>query len=140
MRNVFVSYNFRDHASARSVKTFFQAQGGRCQGTPVFVEGDFTPLGDEAIDQAIIRVIDGCVAVLFVIGNDNHNSPWIDREAELAISRNMSLVAVRLPETTGGLPNRLAGRSIPFVEWGHNALCDALNAGGEQAQSKVRAP
>lgn len=123
---IFVSYNFRDHGIARSVKTFFQEQGGQCEGRPVFVEGDLSHMGDAAIDEEISRVMALCVGVLFVIGDNNHNSPWIDREAELALSRNLGLVAVRAPHTTGGLPNRIS-QQVPLVDWSHDTLCNALN-------------
>lgn len=125
---IFVSYNFDNHATARNVKTFFQQQGGRCQGRPVFVEGDLSLKGDAAIDAAILRVMEPCVAVLFVVGDDDHNSPWIDREAQVALSRNLGVVAVRVPNTSGGLPNRIARLDIPFVSWGQDTLCDALNS------------
>jgi antiphage defense system Thoeris ThsB-like protein len=124
-RKIFVSYNFRKDAHlAHNIKTFFQPQG-RCDGTPVFVE-NVSAQGDDAIDREINRVMEGCDAAVFVVGDDSHNSPWINREAELARSKPLGIVTVRAPGTTGGLPNVLRGSPEP-VDWGHDELCQALN-------------
>jgi hypothetical protein len=125
-KSVFVSYHFRrDHEVARNLKAFFQPSG-TCQGSPVFVENDVSAEGTPAIDREINRVMSGCDAALFVIGDDTHNSPWIDREAALAISKNLPLVAVRRPGSTGNLPPQLRDRT-PLVEWKHAALTSAVN-------------
>lgn len=124
-RKIFISYNYKDRQLAHQVIDFFQPQGGQCQGSAAFVKENVAEQGDAAIDAAIKDVMTPCVGVLFVVGDNNHNSPWIDREAELAVSRNLGMVLVQLPDTTGGVPNRL--KDLPVVEWKSHALCDALN-------------
>jgi len=76
-----------------------------------------------------------CSAAIFVIGNNNHNSPWIDREAEIACSRDLGIIAVRLPDTTGALPPKLREMKIEIEDWGPDALCTALN---RAAREKAR--
>lgn len=133
-RRVFVSFNFKDVAVARNVTTFFQSQEGRCQGKTVFVEKDVSAEGDAAIDAEIRRVMSGCDCALFVVGDDCHNSPWINREAQIAIGSGLGRVAVRAPNTTGGLPHTLADSEIPFVTWGHDTLSDAMNKAKRQGR------
>ncbi len=123
MKNVFVSYNFKDQEVVHTVQNMAgQFSGGN------FAKFELTKnvalQGDAAIDQEIRRVMNSCDSVLFVIGNNNHNSPWINREVELAISADKRLVLTRLPGTTGGPPARLAGH--PIAEWKPNKLADAL--------------
>ncbi|NQZ10588.1 MAG: TIR domain-containing protein [Algicola sp.] len=63
------------------------------------------------------RVMNGCDALLVIIGNNNHNSPWINREVELGISKNLPIVVTQLPNTTGGIPNKLRGMRYREVDW-----------------------
>lgn len=126
-KKIFVSYNFKDREPAHNVRPFFNRQGGRCQGEPVYVENDVSAQGEAAIREEILRILEPCVGVLFVVGDDSHNSPWIDWEAKMAIRRGLPMVAVQLPNKTGGMPNRLKDLEVPFVAWGQETLCDALN-------------
>jgi hypothetical protein len=70
----------------------------------------------------------GCDAALFIVGNNNHNSPWILREAELAISMNLHLVLTRIPESTGAIPPILSRMSLPVAKWEVQDIADRLNA------------
>src|SRR4051812_11022851 len=100
-RGVFISYNFKNRELAHTLKNYFQDLGGPCEGKPLYVTNDVSEDGDAAIDREIRSVMDQCAAAIFVIGDDNHNSPWIEREAKIASSRNLAIVAVRLRDTKG---------------------------------------
>ena len=126
-KKIFISYNFKDKQFAGSVKSFFQKQGGKCQGSPVYVTNDVSAGGSDAIDAEIKRVMKPCEAILFIVGDNSHNSPWINREAKLAISLGLGLVAIQIPNTHGGIANELKEVKVPFVEWDHDTLCHALN-------------
>jgi hypothetical protein len=128
-RRVFISYKYTDREVAHNVHVFFQAQGGVCQGQPAFVEEDVAPEGDPAIKEIIQSVMKGCAAVLFVVGDDSHNSPWIEYEAKLARNWGLRMVAVRAPNTTGAVPNEIKNQ-VTLVDWAHDSLCAALNKAG----------
>lgn len=126
---VFISYNFRDDKEfARGIRNFFQPFGP-CHGVPHFVENDVSERGLEAIDAEIRSVMSGCVAAVFVCGQNTHDSPWINREAKLAISRNLGIVVLRAPGSTGGIPNELRALTTPppLVDWGPEHLCSEIN-------------
>jgi hypothetical protein len=125
-RLVFISYNFNDRECSHNILSFFQEKGGPCQGKPQFVSGG-SSFSNAEIDNAIRSAMELCEAGLFIIGDNNHNSPWIAREAQLAASLALPLVAVRLLGTDGGLPRELAPRSVPFVEWSPQKVAIALN-------------
>lgn len=127
-KRIFISYKFTDAELARNLLPFFQRCGGKCEGTPVYVEKDVSKDGESAIDAEIRRVMLGCECAVFVVGADSHNSPWIRREAELAKSLGLGIVAVRLPNSTGGLPRDLAGVALETVEWDVERVAAALNA------------
>jgi hypothetical protein len=123
---VFISYNFlSDREFAHNIRVFFQPYGP-CHGTPRFVS-DVAADDDRAVDVEIRRVMNDCVAAVFVCGQNSHNSPWINREAQLAISLGLGIVALQAPNTTGGVPAELKPVDPPIVPWGSDALCAELN-------------
>lgn len=126
-RWVFVSYNFKNRELAHTLRNHFQEYGGPCEGKPLYVTNDVSEDGESAIDLEIRSVMDRCSAAIFVVGDDNHNSPWIEREATIASSRALGIVAVRLPETRGALPPKLREMNIQAEDWRQDALCTALN-------------
>jgi len=128
-KNIFISYKFDDAELVRTLPSWFQRNGGRCEGTPIFVDPTIPPGGTNAIDEKILRTMENCAAVLFVVGDNNHNSPWINREAKIAISLPRPITAVQLEGSTGGLPNELKNlnQQIELLEWGPRNLCDVLN-------------
>lgn len=132
MLRVFISYNFKDRQLAHGIRQLFDLPDGESIGTPVFVSKDVSMDGETAIDHEIRTTMETCQCALFVIGNNVHNSPWINREAQLAISRGLGLVAVRLPGTTGALPHVLAPLKLPLAGWSPDDVRFALD------QSRLR--
>jgi len=124
---IFVSYNFNDREIGRSIKNFTQSYGGPVRGNFIFVENDVSAYGDDAIDDEIKSVMSGCDSAFFVVGNDNHNSPWINREAVLAMSKGLKIVVSSFPNANGGVPNQL--RQIPHTEvkWQPSNIAKELN-------------
>ena len=120
----FISYNFNDREIAHSVRSMFQNNGGPINGHCVFVSGSSTPSYE--IDNNINATMSGCDAALFIVGDNNHNSPWINREAELAISKNLPIVITQLPGTYGGTPHALAGNGV-YANFSGSAIAQELN-------------
>lgn len=125
-RKIFISYRFTDAELVRTLPTRFRNEGGHCQGAPVFVS-DPELIEENDIDDAILGSMQGCDGVLFVVGDDTHNSPWIAREIKIADSIPLDFAVVQLPYSTGGLPPGLASRDVEVVNWNGRALCDAIN-------------
>ena len=126
-RKIFVSYNFKDKEVSHSVNALLQKHGGKIDGQFVFVTRDVSSEGGAAIDREISRVQSGCDAALFIMGNNSHNSPWINREAQLAKSRDLCIVLTRLPESRGGVPYEFFNSNYPEAEWSVNDLAYYLN-------------
>ncbi|WP_010321653.1 TIR domain-containing protein [Marinobacterium stanieri] len=126
-RKIFVSYNFKDKEVSHSVKALLQKHGGKIDGQFVFVTRDVSYEGDAAIDREICRVQSGCDAALFLIGNNSHNSPWINREAQLAKSRDLCIVLARLPGSSGGVPYEFYNSNYSEAEWSEDDLAYYLN-------------
>lgn len=125
-KKVFVSFNFRDNEQAKNARQLFTDGSVKCTAVPVFVTRDVSAYGDAAIDREIRSVMDGCSALLVVVGSDSHNSPWVEREVKLADSRGMPIVLVR--RSPGGPPASLARRGLPVHDWSPATVARELNA------------
>lgn len=124
---IFVSYNFNDREISRSINSFTQSQGGLVRGNFIFVKNDVSAYGDAAIDKEIKEVMSGCDSAFFVIGDNSHNSPWINREVDLAISKGLKIVVSNFPNTSGGVPNKLKHVPHTKVAWSPLDIARALN-------------
>lgn len=63
--------------------------------------------GHEAIRNYLRKKIEGAAAVLVLVGKDTHNHDWIRVEVELANSFQKPILCMRIPGTTGGIPQIL---------------------------------
>ncbi|MGF1805502.1 TIR domain-containing protein [Aliivibrio sifiae] len=126
MKKIFVSYNFNDKKISHSVKGMSKDSNGPVNGRFVFVEGDVAFNGSDAIDLKIRNTMQNCNVALFLIGNNNHNSPWIEREVELATSKGFPILVMRLPNANGGIPHSLRNRSYKECSWGANNLANLI--------------
>lgn len=122
MKKIFVSYNFNDRSISHNVKGMSIDNNGPVNGRFVFVEGDVTSNGVAAIDEKIRKTMQNCDVALFLVGNNNHNSPWIEREVELATSKGLPILVMKLPDATGGAPQSLKNRRYKDCSWGANNL------------------
>ena len=124
---IFVSYNFNDREISRSIKNFSQSYGGPVRGDFIFVENDVSAYGDIAIDKEIKDVMSRCDSAFFVVGDNNHNSPWINREAVLAMSMGLKIVVSVFPNAYGGVPNKLKQIRHTEVKWIPSNIAKELN-------------
>lgn len=128
MANIFVSFNFQDKQLAKSLKGWCCGNDYTISHRFIFVESDVSSLGDDAIDWEIKRVMMQCSYALFVVGDNSHNSPWINREAALANSRGMKILIAQLPNTRGGTPYVLRNcRNVINVDWSPRSINSAIN-------------
>jgi len=68
--------------------------------------------GRRAIKQHILDKIRGATVVLVLIGNDTHNHQWITDEVTFANSFHKKIICVRMPNTTGSVPEILKKYNI----------------------------
>jgi len=126
IKKIFVSYNFKDRSTSYNIKAMSKENSGLVNGTFVFVENDVSGKGNSAIDREIRNTMLNCDIALFLVGDISHNSPWIEREVELATSKGLKIIVMQLPNTYGGAPNSLINRSYPKCDWEESALSDLV--------------
>lgn len=126
MKKIFVSYNFKDRNTSFSISGMSKENSGPVNGTFVFVENDVSRDGDFAIDREIKDTMLNCDVALFLVGDISHNSPWIEREVELAISKSLQIIVMQQPNTSGGVPNLLKNHNYQKCPWGAKALSELV--------------
>ena len=126
-KNVFLSYRYSDAKLKGDLVARFQAKGGPIEATPVSLdelilrEGPDRAEHQRKIEAEIDRLMDRCVGLIVVAGNDSHNSPWQMYEIGRATGhRKIPAIAVRHPEATGGLPN--SARGLKLFDWDFHAI------------------
>lgn len=106
-RSIFISYVYEDKKHRDLLKDWCNKKllGENIQIT--FERGDYRTKGEAAIKTEILSMIQGAAAVIFLIGQNTHNHPWVNYEVEAAISKNRKIILIRIPGTTGQRPKSL---------------------------------
>jgi hypothetical protein len=123
-KSIFLSFSYKNTDLRNDLRSLFAAWGGPVEATPVYVDEDVRPGGENAIKTKIIEVMENCRGLILVVGPDVHNSRWIDWEVDAAVRRGIPLIAVRHPKATGGLPNRFTG--VSEIEWKPRLIAEAV--------------
>jgi hypothetical protein len=110
-KSIFISYVYEDKLWRDKLKDWASKQllGANIQIS--HERGDYRQKGEGAVKEEIKSMIHGASAVIFLIGQNSHNHPWIDYEASCTIGKNKKILLLRLPNTTGGPPKALTGHS-----------------------------
>ncbi len=112
MRSVFVSYVYEDRSWLHTLKTWNLGN----DVTITHERADKRQDGRAAIDAELNAMIQGCSTVLVLVGQNSHSRPWIDREIQLAVSKNKQVVLARIPGTNGGAPSSVSHLCIHTLD------------------------
>jgi hypothetical protein len=106
-KSIFISTVYEDKQKIDNVKSW--AESKRLGDIEITHESeeDKRPLGKQAVKQHLEDKIRKCSAVVVLVGDDTHNHEWIEAEVELAKKFHKPIIPVRLPNTTGGIPEIL---------------------------------
>lgn len=118
-KSIFISCVYEDSQRINNIKKW--AENGQLGNVKITHETeDKRHAGSAAIKQYIRKKIEGAAVVLVLVGDTTHNHDWIRAEVELANSFHKKLVCVRLPKTTGAVPQILSNYSM--VAFDPNAI------------------
>lgn len=105
-KSIFISCVFEDSHRIDSIKKW--AADNRLGDVVITQETeDKRQQGKEAVKKHIQSKIQGAAVILVLVGQDTHNHEWIEAEVELANSFHKEIICVRIPHTTGAVPNLL---------------------------------
>lgn len=126
--NLFISYKYEDRNFVNSLKGLLQNPNNLYRHRGISENMDFRDRGSLAIKDYLKGEIRDCDALICLIGQDTHTSEWISYELEVAKSIGKKIVAVRIPQTSGGLPYLLKAWGISEINWDSKKINDALSS------------
>ncbi len=104
-QSIFISYVYEDKPARDNVERWFE-QGKVGPNRVTIAEfTDFRQHGERAIETHLKPRIRGAAAVLCLVGQNTHNSEWVQYELSVASSLGKSIVLARIPGTTGAPPS-----------------------------------
>jgi hypothetical protein len=125
-KRIFLSFSFVDKGLLNDLLQFFQPQGGPVMATPTYMRSDLGDAGAERITQAIREQMQGCSGELLLVGDEVHNSRWIQYELGVANELKIPKFRVRHPTRSGGAPNAHAG--MQEIPWSPKEVATILNS------------
>lgn len=124
-KRIFLSFSFVDRGLLNDLLQFFQAHGGPVMATPTYMTTDVSKAGPERIRQTIREQMQGCSGVLLLVGDEAHNSRWIQYEMGVANELHIRKFRLQHPTRTGGAPVAHAG--MPEIPWSPKEVAAVLN-------------
>ncbi|MBA7663569.1 hypothetical protein ES703_71614 [subsurface metagenome] len=124
---VFLSYKWEDRESANRINGLLNNPNNRYRHLTEREQQDQRNKGEIAVKNYLKGIISECSALLCLVGNDTQNASGVRYELEVARSLGKKIVAVRIPNTTGGLPSLLRSWGISETKWNAKNINDALS-------------
>lgn len=125
-KRVFISFSFvNERGLLNDLLQFFQPYGGPVQATPTYMTENLASRGEDFIADRIRAQMAGCAALIVLVGDEVHNSEWIQYEGGVANELHIPKFGMRHPSKTGGFPNAHKGmRELP---WDPDALAREID-------------
>ena len=122
VQNIFVSFNFTNIQAAQSIRAMVEAWrddlvGHIIYAEPTAYENSAVENSSSTIKRRLGEVIEQCDIALFVIGDKNQNSPWLNYEVEQALNAKMPIFVTRMPDSHGVTPEQLQDDECMKVSW-----------------------
>lgn len=123
---IFISYKWEDRDWYNGLKGLLRNPNNIYQHIVQDEREDLRAKGDNTVRTHLKRIIGSCNAVICLVGQDTHSSEWVQYELEVATSLQEKIIAVRIPNTTGGVPKLIQNRGIPIIEWDARMINNSL--------------
>lgn len=124
---IFLSYKWEDRESANGLEGLLKNPNNKYQHLTEREQEDVRNKGENVVKNYLKGIIQDCDALICLIGNDTHNATGVRYELEVAKSLRKKIIAVRIPQTTGGLPSILRSWGISEVKWNAKDINDKLS-------------
>ena len=124
---IFLSYKWEDRESANGLEGLLKNPNNKYQHFTEREQEDVRNKGENAVKNYLKSIIQDCDALICLIGNDTQNATGVRYELDVAKSLRKKIVAIRIPQTTGGLPFILRSWGITEVKWNAKDINNELS-------------
>ena len=115
MANIFISYRDEDKEQRNGIAGLIGSN--QDIDTPVVDRENYRNTDEKTIRKYLNKLLADCSALVLLVGNTTNNGPWVLHEINVALSRKMPIIPVRIPNTTGSLPKVLIDKNYEIIEW-----------------------
>jgi len=122
LEKIFISFRESDRQYREGFEGLLQNPNSSLKAIPISSREDVRHQGEAAVKIYIKKMLDESDIIICLIGNDSHNSKWIDYEINVATSKNIPIIMVRIPNTYGSGPLLFKKRNLPLVNWNINEI------------------
>ena len=127
IKRIFISFREIDRQNREAFEGILKNPNSPLKGIPVSSREDVRNQGEKSVKNYIKKLIDESDCMIVLIGNDSHNSKWIDYEMDVATSKKKPLLGIRIPSTTGAGPELFRRRLFIPVDWDANIIKESLD-------------
>lgn len=122
IKRIFISFRETDRQYREAFEGILKNPNSPLKGIPISSREDVRNQGEKSVKNYIKTLINESDCMIILIGNDSHNSTWIDYEMDVATSKEKPILGVRIPSTSGAGPDLFRRRDFIPVEWDTNII------------------
>ncbi len=117
MAKIFISYRDEDAKWRDNLASLFANPNANFIDTPIKDRENFRGTSEMKIKNYLRPLISEASCLILLVGDNTHNGGFLNWEIDVAISQQKPIGAIRIPDTTGGLPQKLREMGIVLVKW-----------------------
>ncbi len=117
LEKIFISFRETDRQHREGFEGLLQNPNSSLKAIPISSREDVRHQGEDAVKNYIKEMLNESDIMICLIGNDSHNSKWIDYEMNVATSKQLPTIGVRIPNTYGSGSLLFKKRNLPLVNW-----------------------
>nr|QEE16833.1 hypothetical protein DSAG12_02663 [Candidatus Prometheoarchaeum syntrophicum] len=123
---IFISYRETERDYREGFEGLLQNPNSELRGIPISSRNDVRAKGEQAVKNYIKEKIIESDLMICLIGNDSHNSTYVDYEMDVATSKQIPIIGVRIPNTSGGGPNLFIKRELLLLDWNTSNIAQEI--------------
>jgi hypothetical protein len=103
---LFLSYKWEDRAYLNGFTGLLNNSNNNYRHIGIHERANLHDQPEEVWKPEIRALMDGCDALICLIGQDTHSATGVKYELEVAISWEKLIIPIRIPNTNSGLPKK----------------------------------
>ena len=127
MAKIFISYSDDDIEWRDNLYSLIRNPNTNFTDVPIQERENFRGTSEEIIKNYLRPLVSEASCLILLVGNNTHNGWFLNWEIDVAISQQKPIGAIRIPDTTGGLPTKLRGMNIPMVNWNNEEIKNMID-------------
>lgn len=127
MKPLYISYQTDDHEAFKKLKQQLEATESFTDNFSIIHRPDVSSMKKRQLKGEIKELIEKAHGIIFILGPETRESPWLDLEVKIAMKADKRGVIVHIPHSRPSYTIRLHGSKVPTIEWDLQKIIEKLN-------------